>query len=163
MTESPLSEKFAYRSRLNASAETVYRWHALPDALQRLTPPWEKAEVLEQTGSIEQIGSRVGIRVGIGPISQIWTSEHTACDPGRMFEDSMVSGPFRRWVHTHLFIADGQGASWLEDRVEYEIPFGWLGRIVAGAYIKKRLGRMFAWRHRRTAEALAEVLDSKKI
>ena len=160
--ESPLSEEFVYRSRMKASAETVYRWHALPDALQKLTPPWEKAEVVEQTGSIEQIGSRVKIRVCIGPISQTWTSEHTACEPGRMFRDTMVSGPFRRWEHTHLFIPDGDEASWLEDRVEYGMPFGRLGNLVAGGYIKKRLGRMFAWRHSKTAEALAEEIEFKK-
>jgi uncharacterized protein len=151
-----VSELFVYRSRMPASAETVYRWHALPDALTRLTPPWENSKVVEKTGGIEQPGSRVKIRVGIGPISQIWTSEHIACEPGRMFRDAMVSGPFRHWEHTHLFIPDGENASWLEDRVEYDMPLGWLGKLLGGAYTRRRLERMFAWRHKVTAEALAQ-------
>jgi len=138
-----------------ASAEVVYEWHKMPDALLRLTPPWEKAQVMEQSGGIEELGSRVKLRVSFGPVSQIWTAEHTAFESGRMFRDTMVSGPFRRWEHTHLFIPDSATSSWLEDRVEFEMPLGWLGKMVGGSYTHRRLRRMFAWRHRVTVEALA--------
>lgn len=150
-----MSELFVYRSRMPASADAVYAWHAEPEALTRLTPPWENAHVIEQTGGIAQVGSRVKIRVRVGPITQVWTAEHTACEPGRMFQDTMISGPFRRWVHTHLFIPDGPNSSWLEDRVEYEFPLGWLGKVVGGAYTRRRLSRMFEFRHHVTAEAVA--------
>jgi ligand-binding SRPBCC domain-containing protein len=67
----------------------------------------------------------------------------------------MVSGPFRLWQHTHLFIPDGANRSWLEDRVEYEFPLGWLGKLLAGGYTRRRLAHMFEFRHRVTAEAVA--------
>ncbi len=150
-----MSELFVHRSSMPASAEAVYAWHAKPDALTRLTPPWENARVIEQTGGIDQLGSRVKIRVRVGPITQVWTAEHTACEPGRMFRDVMISGPFRRWEHTHLFTSDGANSSWLEDRVEYEFPLGWLGKLVGGAYTQRRLALMFEFRHRVTTEAVA--------
>jgi ligand-binding SRPBCC domain-containing protein len=150
-----MSELFVHRTRVPASAEAVYAWHAEPGALMRLTPPWESAQVVEQTGGIDQPGSRVKIRVRVGPITQVWKAEHTACEPGRMFQDVMISGPFRFWQHTHLFIPDGASSSWLEDRVEYEFPLGWLGKFLAGAYTRRRLARMFEFRHRVTAEAFA--------
>jgi uncharacterized protein len=150
-----VSETFVYRSSMPASAAAVYAWHALPDALMRLTPPWENARVIERSGGIDQPGSRVKIRVGVGPVTQIWTAGHTECQPGRMFRDVMISGPFRRWQHTHLFIPKGENSSWLEDRVEYEFPLGCLGKLVGGAYTRCRLTRMFAWRHSVTAEAMA--------
>lgn len=143
-----------------ASAAAVYAWHALPDALTRLTPPWENARVIERSGGIDQPGSRVKIRVRFGPVTQIWTAEHTECRPGRMFRDVMISGPFRRWQHTHLFIPESENRSWLEDRVEYEFPLGWFGKILGGAYTRRRLSRMFAWRHRVTAEAMANESTS---
>jgi uncharacterized protein len=151
-----VSEQFIYRSQMPASADVVYAWHAKPDALSLLTPPWENARVIERTGSIEQPGSRVKIRLRAGPLLQTWTAEHTACEPGRMFRDVMIAGPFRRWEHTHLFIPDGRNKSWLEDRVEYEFPLGWFGKLVGGAYTRRRLSRMFAWRHRITAEAVGQ-------
>ncbi len=159
-----MSEFFVMRSRMPASAEKVYRWHAQPEALARLTPPWENATVYEQAGGIEEIGSRVTIRLKIGPVSQTWIAEHAACEPGRMFRDVMVSGPFHKWEHTHLFVPDGVNSSWLEDRVEYDLPLGWLGKTFGGWYARKRLGRMFAWRHAVTATAVgataSEVLKN---
>jgi ligand-binding SRPBCC domain-containing protein len=150
-----MSDLFIFRSAMPASAEDVYHWHTLPGALVRLTPPWERAQVVEETGGIEQIGSRVKLRVRFGPISQIWTAEHTAFEPGRMFRDTMVSGPFRKWEHTHLFLPETPATSWLEDRVEFEFPMGWLGKRFGGPYTLRRLRRMFEWRHRVTAETLA--------
>ena len=151
-----MSELFTYRSEMPASAGVVYAWQAEPDALTRLIPPWENARVIERTGSIEQPGSRVKIRLRVGPFFQTWTSERAACEPGRMFRDVMVAGLFRRWEHTHLFIPDGQNRSWLEDRVDYEFPLGWFGKLVGGTYTRRRLSRMFVWRHRVTAEAVAQ-------
>ncbi|HME12680.1 MAG TPA: SRPBCC family protein [Candidatus Acidoferrum sp.] len=149
-----MSEQFVFRSRMPASADSVYRFHAGPQALTQLTPPWENATVYEQSGGIADLGSRVKIRLKIGPLSQTWVAEHTACEPGRMFRDTMVSGPFKKWEHTHLFEPDGADASWLEDRVDYEMPLGWLGKTFGGWYARKRLERMFAWRHATTARAV---------
>lgn len=147
-----MTERFIRRTRIAASAEKVYRWHAEPGALERLTPPWENAEVVESTGGIEQIGSRVKLRVRIGPFQQTWIAEHTAYEPGRMFQDTMVRGPFPHWEHTHRFIPESADACWLEDTVEYKLPLGALGRMVAGWYIRRKLGRLFAYRHRITVE-----------
>jgi uncharacterized protein len=150
-----MTEIFKFRSRIPASAAEVYRFHAEPDALERLTPPWEKARVVARTGSIEQRGSRTTLRVSVGPFSQDWVAEHSECVPGRMFRDVMLSGPFRRWEHTHEFLPDTPDSSWLEDRVEYEFPLGWLGNLIGGAYTRRRLQRMFAWRHKVTSDLLA--------
>lgn len=149
-----MSETFQFRSRMPASAEEVYRFHAEADALERLTPPWEKARVVGRAGAIEQPGSQTMLRVSVGPFSQNWIAEHTACEPGKMFRDVMVSGPFRRWEHTHEFQAESANSSWLVDRVEYEFPLGWLGKVVGGAYTRRRLQRMFEWRHNATREIL---------
>jgi ligand-binding SRPBCC domain-containing protein len=151
-----MSEIFKFRSCMPASAQEVYRFHAERDALERLLPPGQKARVIGRTGGIEAAGSRVTLRVSVGPFSQDWVSEHTACVPGKMFRDVMVSGPFPRWEHTHEFQSESPESSWLEDRVEYEFPFGWLGRLLGGAYTRRRLQRLFEWRHRATAEILAE-------
>jgi len=154
-----VSEVFVFRSRMPASAESVYRFHAEPEALTLLTPPWEHATVYEQTGGIEDLGSRVKIRLRVGPFSLTWIAEHAACEPGKMFRDVMVSGPFKKWEHTHVFAPDGADASWLEDRVEYQMPLGWLGKALGGWYARRRLGRMFAWRHEMTAKSVGERIS----
>jgi ligand-binding SRPBCC domain-containing protein len=132
-----------------AAARAVYEFHKAPDALERLTPPWEKMQVVEKTGGIEDVGSRVTLLVG--PFAMKWIAQHVACDPGKMFRDVMVKGPFHKWVHTHRMIEESADSSWLEDCVEYELPLGWLGSLFGGAYAKRKLERMFTWRHERTA------------
>jgi ligand-binding SRPBCC domain-containing protein len=72
-----------------------------------------------------------------------------------MFRDVMVSGPFRLWEHTHRFEPESESSSWLEDRVDFELPLGWIGRWLGDGYTRRRLQRMFAWRHKVTAEAVA--------
>lgn len=55
---------FVRRSRLEAPADEVYRWHARAGALERLSPPWTHAVVESRSGGIEDEGARVVLRVG---------------------------------------------------------------------------------------------------
>jgi ligand-binding SRPBCC domain-containing protein len=146
-------ERFTKRSRIRASAEAVYRWHAEPGALERLTPPSERIRIVSRTGNIED-GARVTFR--IGPLGLLWVAEHRDTIPGRQFRDVQIRGPFRRWEHVHRFLADGPDACFLLDEITYEFPLGWLGHRVAGKYVRRKLERLFDWRHRVTAEAFEQ-------
>lgn len=55
----------------------------------------------------------------------------------------------------HLVEPDGEGACWLEDRIEYELPAAALTDPVAGGMIQRRLERMFVYRHAVTAADIA--------
>lgn len=151
-----MPELFLKRTRLPISAERLFAWHAEPDALERLTPPWEHARIVRRTGTIRDIGARVVMRVRIGPLWRTWVSEHTACEEGRMFRDVQIKGPFARWEHTHRFEPDGPSACYLEDRVEYALPLGALGKLFAGGFVRRKLDRIFAYRHEFTAAAFRE-------
>jgi ligand-binding SRPBCC domain-containing protein len=144
------TETFVRRSRIAAPAAEVYAWHALPGALEQLTPPEERAKILEKTGGIER-GARVVIQFGRWPFSRRWVAEHQDCEVGRYFSDVQVSGPFAYWKHTHTFEPDGPSACILEDRVEYALPFGVLGRWFAGWYVRRKLDKLFEYRHNVTA------------
>lgn len=49
-----MAQVFLRRTRIEAPAEKVFRWHAQPGTLERLTPPWERVDVVEHTGRIDQ-------------------------------------------------------------------------------------------------------------
>jgi ligand-binding SRPBCC domain-containing protein len=38
------------------------------------------------------------------------------------------------------------------DEIDYALPFGWLGDLVAGPLVRKKLQRVFDYRHRVLAE-----------
>ena len=133
-------------TRVPFPAETVYRWHTRPGALERLTPPWERAELVERDGGIED-GARVVLQVGAPPLRFRWTAIHRDHVPGRQFVDEQVEGPFAHWVHTHRFVPDGDAASLVTDRVEYAPPYGHLGAAVGSEPIRRRVDRLLAYRH----------------
>ena len=144
------TEEFRYRTRINAPTEEVFRWHARPGALERLTPPWEAVEVIERTGGINN-GDRVVLRIQLGPLSRKWVAEHRDYIEGQQFRDIQREGPFAHWEHTHRFESDGPGACYLEDRIEYQLPFGTLGQRGGQAFVRRKLERMFRYRHQVTA------------
>ena len=146
------TETFVRRSRIDAPAAEVYLWHALPDALERLTPPGEHVRVIEKSGGIER-GGRVALQFGRWPFRRRWVAEHRDFEEGRYFSDVQVSGPFAYWKHTHIFEPDGPSACILEDRVEYAVPFGVLGRWIGGWYVRRKLAKLFEYRHNVTARA----------
>ncbi len=143
---------FVKQSRIAASAERVFEWHEQPEALTKLIPPGTPARVVEHTGGIRD-GARVVIEMGYRPFTIRWVALHQNYIAGRQFQDVQVSGPMKFWRHTHLFIADGDGCI-LRDHVEFELPMPPLGEI-AWPMVRSKLEKMFEYRHRVTAEALA--------
>ncbi|HTE06899.1 MAG TPA: TIGR01777 family oxidoreductase [Planctomycetota bacterium] len=147
-------QEFAARTRVPVSAEEAYAWHARPGAFQRLSPPWQHVDVLEQGAGLSA-GTRVVLRLRAGPLRRRWVAVHGPSTPGREFRDSAEHGPFAHWEHVHAFLPDGPGACWLEDRVRYALPWAALSQPLAGAFARGQLARLFRYRHATTAADLA--------
>jgi uncharacterized protein (TIGR01777 family) len=141
-------------STLPASAEAAFAWHGRPGAFERLSPPWERIEVVERAGGIED-GGRATLKVHVGPVSLRWVVEHRDHLPGRRFVDEQVEGPFSHWVHQHLFEPVGAEASRYTDRIELAVPLGAPGRAAGMWLARSRIERMLAYRHATLREDLA--------
>jgi ligand-binding SRPBCC domain-containing protein len=111
-------------------------------------------EVIEAAPGIRD-GDRGALRVRMGPLRIRWEFEHRNYLEGRQFQDVQMRGPFKSWVHTHSFTPDGVEACRLEDRIEFELPFGFLGRWLGAAMVRRKLEKLFEYRHRVTAEAMS--------
>jgi len=143
---------FVARTRIPASATAVFDWHEAPGAFERLTPPWEPVRIVRHVGGIKD-GAQVSLRVGPWPFSLRWDLEHVGYQHGSSFTDRQVAGPFRSWTHVHRMIPEGPEACVLEDAIEYELPLGWLGRVVGRPLVNRKLTRLFAFRHDATRAA----------
>jgi uncharacterized protein len=147
-------------SRLPCSAETAFAWHERPGAFERLTPPWEHAEVVERSGGVQD-GGRVVVRV-CAPVGLRWVARHRDYQAGRQFVDEQVKGPFASWVHLHRFDPDGPSACIITDRIDYLPPLGAVGAAGEPFLIRPRLERMLGYRHellRRDLETHAKYAD----
>ena len=148
------TQRFIKQSEVAASPEAVFAWHELPDAVERLTPPWEHAEVVEKSGGL-QVGAKVVFKVYVGPFWRTWEAEHIEYDPPHLFVDVQRRGPFAYWLHRHRFELTPRGTTLMTDEVEYALPLGWLGELVGGSFARKKLQRMFDYRHQVVAEQFA--------
>ena len=137
---------FVKESIIRAAPERVFAFHQLPDAFERLIPPWENVKVV-QKADISKIGSRTILQAKLFGFFRVrWVAEHTKYDPPRMFEDVQVSGPFSRWRHRHIVLPHEHGAI-LRDEIEYDPPLSILGKLASPLLIESKLEDMFAYRH----------------
>lgn len=138
--------KFTKEIIIKAAPEKVFAFHQLPDAIERLIPPWENAKII-QKADIAQIGSQAIIEQKIfGLIPARWVAEHTRYEPPHLFEDVQMSGPFKSWRHRHIIKPDETGAI-LWDEIEFEAPLWIFGAFAAPFVVLPKLEKMFAYRH----------------
>ena len=144
--------RFKKKSIIKASAERVFAFHEEPDAFERLQPPWQKTKVVQPPTSLE-VGTRVILKVKVGPFWQTMEAEHVEYEPGVMFADRLLKGPFKSWLHRHIVTPRGENECVLTDDIEYELPLGALGEAFGGWFARSNLDRLFDFRHRVTKEA----------
>lgn len=138
---------FERETEITVSSEILRDWHFHPGAFRRLTPPWENAKVLQAPASLAD-GARAVIDVGPGPIPVHWVAEHHLTEDG--FIDRQVSGPFSEWEHRHRFLDEGDGRSRLVDSIRFRLPGGALGARFGEELVRRKLDRMFRYRHETT-------------
>ena len=146
-----MRERFVKTTYVEAPVETVFAFHQRPDALTRLTPPWDPVRVVQPPQSLA-VGTRVILEGRLGPFPVTIEAVHVEYDPPHGFTDEMVRGPFRHWRHRHRFESAGTGTHLIDD-VTYELPLGRLGNLFGGPIARDRLERLFAFRHDVTKRA----------
>ena len=139
-------QKFIMETEIPAPPEEVFAWHEQPGAVEKLTPPWERVEMVERAESL-QVGTRVVFKVVMGPLRQRWVAEHIEYDPPRLFTDIQREGPFAFWRHRHRFERTATNTTRMIDEIEYALPLGFLGEIFGGSFTRTKLRRMFDYRH----------------
>jgi ligand-binding SRPBCC domain-containing protein len=98
--------------------------------------------VAGRTSGLIELGEEVTWEGRHFGIVQRFTSSITAYDRPRHFQDSMVRGAFRSFVHDHYFeVFDG--GTRMTDVLAFRSPFGVLGamvdRLVMTAYLTRML------------------------
>lgn len=138
---------------VNAPVEALREFHFAPGAFEKLSPPWEKAEVVSEAYPMRD-GAQAKIRIQLGPFSKLWIAEHEIIEDG--FIDRQIEGPFKSWEHHHIFTATGENTSRLTDSIRYEVPFGLFGDLFGNPIVKRKLDRMFDYRHEVTKKELGD-------
>jgi ligand-binding SRPBCC domain-containing protein len=141
--------------RLAQPAERAFAFYADALNLEAITPPWLAFRVTT-AGPIEmRPGALIEYRLRLHGVPVRWRTRIAAWEPPRRFVDVQLRGPYVLWQHTHTFEPDGPHAVIIRDRVRYALPLGPLGRLAHALFVRRDLERIFDYRERAVAYALA--------
>jgi len=130
----------------------------------RIEPPPPRPVAADEARRFKSVAAGVGSEMLISfyPIPWVprrvsWLARVTEFEWNSHFCDAQVRGPFTAFNHRHGIRAefrDGREGTLVSDRVEYQLPYGLMGRV-AGAMVRRQLASSFAFRQKRLPEILA--------
>lgn len=142
--------------RIEAPPEAVFAFFSDPANLVRITPPWLSFRIHGAMPGPLAEGSRIEYRIRWTVFRLRWVTRITRWRPLTEFQDTQEKGPYAFWLHTHRFTPNGSGVL-MEDRVEYALPFGLVGRIVHALRVRRQLEEIFEYRRR----AIDEIFPAR--
>jgi ligand-binding SRPBCC domain-containing protein len=146
--------------QLHCDIKTAWSFFSSPQNLSRITPPEMRFRVLPGAHG-EDLFEGMMIDYSVSPLLGIpvkWTTRITQVDDQKSFTDYQHKGPYTLWNHFHEFIPNESGVL-MKDTVDYELPFGMIGEIVHALVVRKKLNRIFDYRH----QVLEELINKQKI
>jgi hypothetical protein len=141
-------------THIDASLADVFTFFSAPGNLARITPPGMGFRVTNGPDRALRQDDRIHYAMRVFGIPLRWTTRITLWRDGEAFADLQERGPYKYWLHTHTF-REVDGGVEMHDRVEYELPFGLLGRIFGAPIVRRQLQAIFAFR----ASAIREIFS----
>jgi ligand-binding SRPBCC domain-containing protein len=132
-------------------------WHFYTDVkhLEIITPKEIELKIISTTNQNIVQGQEIRVSGKIFEKIRIrmrWHSKITFLK-AHEYIDEMLSGPFKKWRHLHTFYnIDGKQTE-IIDEIEFELPYGILGKLFEG-HAYKQLQNIFEYRKIATVKAL---------
>ena len=146
-----------YRQSFIVKSPIEKVWHFYTDVkhLETITPKEIELKVISTTHQNIVQGQEIWVSGKI--FKKIrrrmkWHSKITFLKANE-YIDEMLSGPFKKWKHLHRFGSIEGKQTEIIDEVNFELPYGILGKVFEG-YAYKQLQNIFEYRKKATVKAL---------
>ena len=126
-----------------------------PYNLAKITPPWLNFRILTSNLRM-RLDAEIDYEFRWMGIPLQWTTRITEYEPPFHFVDEALKSPYLLWRHRHTFRALPEGAL-ISDRVDYALPFGFLGNAAHRLVVRKQLDQIFDYRQNVIAQMLGIV------
>ena len=138
---------------VKGSIERVWDFYTDVKHLETITPDKIDLKIINATDERIVLGQEIWISGKI--ITKIRSTWHSKITLARPYEyvDEMLTGPFRKWKHSHKFYNINGKQTEIEDIFEFELPYGIIGRLLEG-YAYKQIHNIFEHRKIATLNAL---------
>lgn len=142
-------------TRIAAPLDDVWSFFSNPVNLARITPDSMGFEIVSAPDRPIRDGDRIVYRLKVTGVPIRWVSRITDLEEREMFADIQEEGPYAFWRHRHIFRETNGGVEMIDD-VDYELPFGILGRIGGSAFTRIQLRTVFDHRGRMIARIFGD-------
>lgn len=112
--------------------------------LERITPPELSFHIITPKPVEMREGTLIDYRLRLFGFPVLWKTRISLWEPPFRFVDEQLSGPYRTWIHQHLFTRAGE-FTLMQDVVHYQLPFQPLGEL-AHTPVRLELDRIFRFR-----------------
>lgn len=149
--------------RLPISLEEAWDFFSNPKNLKVITPDYMGFHI--RSGADRKVYAGQMISYTLKPVLGIpmeWVTEITHVDPGKLFVDNQVIGPYKIWHHKHFF-KEIPGGVEMEDIVDYKLPLGFLGSIAHSLFVKRQLQGIFDYRRTKLLELFGEYKSAPAV
>ena len=131
--------------------DEVFGFFSDAQNLGMLTPAFLNFRILTPLPLDMRSGILIDYQIRLGGIPMRWRTRIETFEAPVRFVDVQLAGPYRTWRHVHEF-QDAPGGTLVTDRVDYALPFGFLGALVHRLFVRRALTRIFDYRQQRLTE-----------
>jgi ligand-binding SRPBCC domain-containing protein len=118
-----------------------------PYNLAIITPPWLHFLVTSKQKVDMRLGAEIDYRFRWLGVPMYWRTRITAYAPPKKFIDEALKSPYVFWRHLHTF-EEVPGGTLVRDQVDYQLPFGALGRMAHAIAVRRNLLAIFTFRQK---------------
>lgn len=127
---------------LPRAIDEVFAYFSDARNLEKLTPPILHFKITSPGPIQMNTGTTIDYRLRVYGLPLHWTSLISTWDPPRLFVDEQIRGPYRYWIHQHMFEPQGKNTL-VKDLVRYQLIGG---SIVHDLFVKRDLQKIFSYR-----------------
>jgi len=144
---------FRHSFIVKSPIEWVWRFYTDVKHLEIITPEQIDLKIINTTSPNIVQGQEIWCSGKI--IAKRRMSWHSKITFLKRYEyvDEMLAGPFKKWRHLHKFQNIDEKQTEVLDEIEFELPYGLLGKLLEG-YAYKQLQKTFEHRKTATVKAL---------
>lgn len=134
----------------------IFEFFSEAKNLEALTPETLSFHIKKMSTDQIQEGTLIDYKLQVHGIPMGWLTLISEWRPDSHFVDLQLKGPYKLWRHTHEFV-DFAGGTLLRDRVQFKLPAGYLGWLVAGFFVKSDVKKIFAFRRKVISEKFGSL------
>ena len=131
------------------SLEKAWEFFTLPTNLDKITPKEMEFRITNNPPNKTYKGQIITYKIGALPfIKSNWITEITHLEEQKFFVDEQRFGPYAMWHHEHHFKAVSDNEVLMTDIVNFKLPFGIFGDLIAGNYVRNKVKFIFESRYK---------------